>query len=162
MSHAGLTTGVRQKTVVRPIVNRVPEPRFFKACCHSNQFSFCVISFLRRNSKTTRDRHVVLGKRNIKNVVFWHHPRVTLTAKTVSVRPSIWSGTEGPRDAKSCRKTRVATSLSIRQQWRGLSIRAPVCYWSYGRTTVWPTYRFCLAFLANQNNYCKTTKRPSF
>ena len=29
MSYGGLTTGVRQKTVVRPIVNRVPDPQMF-------------------------------------------------------------------------------------------------------------------------------------
>ena len=33
MSYGGLTTGVRQKTVVRPIVNRVPGSGFQKCNC---------------------------------------------------------------------------------------------------------------------------------
>jgi len=50
------------------------------------------------------------------------------------VRPSVLLGAEGPRDAKSCRGTRVATSSSTRpitkdaQQWRGRSIHAAYCY----------------------------------
>jgi len=31
------------------------------------------------------------------------------------------------------------------QQWRGRSTHAANCYWGYGRTTGWPTYRLCLA-----------------
>ena len=105
------------------------------------------------------------------------------------VRPSVRLGAEGPRDAKSCRGTRVTTSSYMRpiaadaqsrlslsvhprglllqtrssgvvgpymrpivtdaQQWRGLSIYgyATYCCWGSGRTTGWPTYRLCLAFL---------------
>jgi len=50
------------------------------------------------------------------------------------VRPSVRWGAEGPRDAKSCRGTRVATSSYMRpiatdaQQWRGRSIHAAYCY----------------------------------
>ena len=33
------------------------------------------------------------------------------------------------------------------QLWRVWSIHAVCCYWVYGRTTGWPTYRLCLAFL---------------
>jgi len=50
------------------------------------------------------------------------------------VRPSVLLGAEGPRYAKWCRGTRVATSSSTRpitkdaQQWRGRSIHAAYCY----------------------------------
>ena len=45
--------------------------RIFKGHCHGNQFSFSVILFFCRNSKTTRDRHVVLGTENVGNFVFY-------------------------------------------------------------------------------------------
>ena len=73
------------------------------------------------------------------------------------VRPSVWLWAEGPRDATSCRGTRITTSSSVRpiatdaQQWRGRSIHAACCYWGYGRTTGWPMYRLCLAFLVDTN-----------
>ena len=79
--------------------------------------------------------------------------RYILCDGPVLVCPSVWLGAEGPRDANSCRGTRVATSSSMRptaadaQQWRGRSIHAAYCYWGYGRSTGWPTYRLCFAFL---------------
>ena len=60
--------------------------------------------------------------------------RYKLCYGPVFVRPSVWLGAEGPRDAKSCRETRVATSSLTRpiatgaQQWRGRSIHAAYCY----------------------------------
>jgi len=44
--------------------------RIFEGRCHGNQLSFSEISFFRRNSKTTRGRHVVPGKENVGNFVF--------------------------------------------------------------------------------------------
>jgi len=51
----------------------------------------------------------------------------------VLVRPSVRLGAEGPRDAKSWRGTRVATSYmrliaTAAQQWRGRCIHAACCY----------------------------------
>jgi len=34
-----------------------------------------------------------------------------------------------------------------RHQRRDVVVHAAYCYWGYGRTTGWPTYRLCLAFL---------------
>jgi len=81
--------------------------------------------------------------------------RYILCDSPVLVRPSVLLGTEGPRDANSCRGTRVATSSYMRpiatdaQQWRGRSIHAAYCYWVCGRTAGWPMYRLCLAFLVS-------------
>ena len=44
--------------------------RSLKGHTHSNQFLFSVISFSRRNSKTTRDRRIVPSEENIRNFVF--------------------------------------------------------------------------------------------
>jgi len=77
--------------------------------------------------------------------------RYILCDGPVFVRPSIWLGAEAPRDAKLCRGMCVTTLSSMRpntdaQKWHGLSIHMAYCYWGYGRTTGWPTYRLCLAF----------------
>jgi len=60
--------------------------------------------------------------------------RYILRDGPVLVRLSVQLGAEGPRDAYSCRETRVATLSYMRpiatdvQQWRGLSIHAAYCY----------------------------------
>ena len=43
-------------------------------------------------------------------VLFFSETQCILCDGPVLVHPSVWSGADGPRDAKSCRGTRVATS----------------------------------------------------
>jgi len=59
-----------------------------------------------RNIPNFLSRDAMLARYCVARYILCHGP--------VFVCPSVWLGTEGPRDAKSCRGTRVATLSSKR------------------------------------------------
>ena len=88
--------------------------RIFKGC-HSKQLPFSAISFLRHNSKTTWDMHMVPGKENIGNFVFclmawsvmWDESECSVTCTLCKItflekwdeykeRPFLWPLTRRP------------------------------------------------------------------
>ena len=115
--------------------------------------------------------------RNIPNFFIARRYASTVWRRAVYIvsRPCVCLSVRLVRDRGTARRQVVqrdprrdivvqAAYCSDVQQWRGraihvaycyrraallhsLSIHAACCYWGYGRTTGWPTYRLCLAFL---------------
>jgi len=119
--------------------------------------SSCRIFLTCHISETARDRHILTWNKKTGNCVFYPVAPFLITLDDphtnipyflsrdamlaryilgdgpVLVRPSVRLGAEGPRDAKSWRGTRVATSYmrliaTAAQQWRGRCIHAACCY----------------------------------